>query len=74
MFANDFVIFDEAHEMSDVASEHLGISISSWALEMSMRKIYNSKKRKGLLAKVGGPNDWEIVENAELAVADFFRI
>jgi ATP-dependent DNA helicase DinG len=73
MFANDFVIFDEAHEMPYVASEHLGISISSWALEMSMRKIYNSKKRKGLLAKVGGPNDWEIVENAELAVADFFQ-
>lgn len=73
MFADDFVIFDEAHEMPDVASEHLGISISSWALEMSIRKIYNPKKRKGLLAKGGGPNDWEIVENAELAVADFFQ-
>ena len=73
MFANDFVIFDEAHEMPDVASEHLGVSISSWALEMSIRKIYNPKKRKGLLAKAGNPNDWEVVENAELAVADFFQ-
>ena len=51
LFADDFVIFDEAHEMVDVASEHLGLSISSWALETSIRKIYNSKKRKGLLAK-----------------------
>jgi len=73
LFADDFVIFDEAHEMADVASEHLGLSISSWALETSIRKIYNSKKRKGLLAKAGRPRDFDAVEDAELAVADFFQ-
>ena len=73
LFADDFVVFDEAHEMIDVASEHLGLSISSWALETSIRKIYNSKKRKGLLAKAGRPRDFDAVDNAELAVADFFQ-
>ncbi len=73
LFADDFVVFDEAHEMADVASEHLGLSISSWALETSIRKIYNSKKRKGLLAKAGRPRDFDAVEDAALAVADFFQ-
>ena len=73
LFADDFVVFDEAHEMPDVASEHLGLSISSWALENSIRKIYNPKKRKGLLAKAGRPRDLDAVEDAELAVGDFFQ-
>lgn len=73
MFANDFVVFDEAHEMPDVAGDHLGLSISSWALEMSIRRIYNSKKRKGLISRMGRTTDFEAVENAELAVSDFFQ-
>jgi ATP-dependent DNA helicase DinG len=73
MFANDFVVFDEAHEMPEVAGDHLGLSISSWALEMSIRRIYNSKKRKGLISRVGRTTDFEAVENAELAVSDFFQ-
>lgn len=73
MFANDFVIFDEAHEMPDVAGDHLGLSISSWALDMSVRRIYNSRKRKGLISRVGRTTDFDAVENAELAVSDFFQ-
>ena len=73
MFANDFVIFDEAHEMPEVAGDHLGLSISSWALEMSVRRIFNPKKRKGLISRIGRSVDFEAVENAEFAVADFFQ-
>ncbi len=73
MFANDFVIFDEAHEMPDVAGDHLGLAISSWALEMNIKRIYNAKKRKGLIHRVGRIVDFEAVENAELAIADFFQ-
>ena len=73
MFANDFVIFDEAHEMPEVAGDHLGLSISSWALEMSIRRIYNSKKRKGLISRIARTVDFDAVENAEIAVSDFFQ-
>ena len=59
--------------MPEVAGDHLGISISSWALEMSVRRIYNPKKRKGLINRVGRAVDFEAVENAELAIADFFQ-
>ena len=40
---------------------------------MSIRRIYNSKKRKGLISRVGRTTDIEAVENAELAVSDFFQ-
>jgi len=73
MFSNDFVIFDEAHEIPEVAGDHLGLAISSWALEMNIRRIYNSKKRKGLISRVGRSIDFESVENAELAASDFFQ-
>jgi len=29
LFKNDFVIFDEAHQMENVASRHIGLSVSS---------------------------------------------
>ena len=73
VFADDFLIFDEAHEMNDVASEHLGLSISSWAIETTLKRIYNPRKRKGLLQKIGRTKDHECIENANLAVSDFFQ-
>lgn len=73
IFPHDFVIFDEAHEMIDEASEHLGISISSWALESSLRRVYNPAKRKGLLKRVGRLSDFDHVESGIHAVSDFFN-
>ena len=73
LFPDDFIIFDEAHEMPDVASDHLGLSISSWALETFLRRLYNPRKGKGLLKMTGRLSDFEAVENAIQAVEDFFQ-
>ncbi len=73
LFADDFIVFDEAHEMPDVASDHLGLSISSWALETFLRRLYNPKRGKGLLKLAGRLSDLEAVENAIQAVEDFFQ-
>ena len=73
LFPDDFIIFDEAHEMPDVASDHLGISISSWALETFLRRLYNPRKGKGLLKMAGRLSDFEAVEDAIQAVDDFFQ-
>ncbi len=73
LFSNDFVIFDEAHEIPDVASEHLGVSLSSWAMETFFRKLYNGKKGKGLLKRIGRSTDFDAIENAEMATGDFFH-
>ena len=55
LFPDDFVIFDEAHEIPDVASDHLGILVSSWAMESFFKKLYNAKKGKGVLKELADP-------------------
>ena len=71
LFADDFLVFDEAHEIIDVASEHLGISVSSWGLETQVRQLFNPKKGKGLIAKIAREPDLSILESVTLPSAIF---
>ncbi len=73
LFPSDFVIFDEAHEMPEVASEHLGVSLSSRGLENFLARLYNPRNGKGLIAKNGRPSDIAAVEEVKVAVEDFFQ-
>jgi len=50
LFKNDFVIFDEAHTMENVASRHIGLSVSSGQLRWSLNRLWNPRTEKGLLA------------------------
>jgi len=43
------VIFDEAHFMESIATEHLGFDISNFAVKYLLNKLYNSKANRGLL-------------------------
>ncbi len=43
------VVFDEAHTLEDVAADHLGLQISSGAVDYLLNKLYNASGR-GLLA------------------------
>jgi len=47
---NDFVIFDEAHTMENVASRHIGVSLSSGQMRYNLQRLYNPRTEKGLLA------------------------
>lgn len=49
LFANDFVIFDEAHTLEDVAARHIGMEVSQLGLRRSLQRLYNPKSKKGLL-------------------------
>ncbi len=44
------VVFDEAHQMENVASEHLGIRISRYAVEHWLRRLFTADNNKGLFA------------------------
>jgi ATP-dependent DNA helicase DinG len=46
---HDVVIFDEAHMAESVASEHLGIGVSSGGVERLLSKLHNERTHKGLL-------------------------
>jgi ATP-dependent DNA helicase DinG len=50
LFRNDFVIFDEAHNVEHVASRHIGLSVSNAQLRYTLQRLWNPKTQKGLLA------------------------
>jgi ATP-dependent DNA helicase DinG len=50
LFKNDFVIFDEAHQMEKVASQHIGLSVSSGQVRYALNRLWNPRTEKGLLA------------------------
>src|SRR5438045_3032525 len=48
IFPNDFIIFDEAHTVEQVASRQIGIGISQYGLRSTIQRLYNTRTRKGL--------------------------
>ncbi len=50
LFRNDFVIFDEAHQMESVASKHIGLSVSNGQFRYALQRLWNPRTEKGLLA------------------------
>ncbi len=50
IFPNDFIIFDEAHTLENVAARHLGLDISHNATRRMLHRLYHPKTQKGLLA------------------------
>ncbi len=56
IFPNDFVIFDEAHTVEDVASRHIGMEISQLGLRRGLQRLYNPRTKKGIFqAMKNGP-------------------
>jgi len=48
LFANDFVIFDEAHTVEGVAARLIGLGVSQYEMRRTLNKLYNPKTKKGL--------------------------
>jgi ATP-dependent DNA helicase DinG len=48
LFPNDFLIFDEAHTVEQVASRQIGIGISQYGLRATIQRLYNARTKKGL--------------------------
>ncbi len=48
LFPNDFLVFDEAHTVEQVASRHIGIGISQYGLRSTIQRLYNARTKKGL--------------------------
>lgn len=48
IFANDFVIFDEAHTVESVAAKHIGIGVSQYGLRHVLQRLYNARTKKGM--------------------------
>ncbi|HZI49101.1 MAG TPA: helicase C-terminal domain-containing protein, partial [Pyrinomonadaceae bacterium] len=48
LFPNDFIVFDEAHTVEQVASKQIGIGVSQYGLRSAIQRLYNARTRKGL--------------------------
>ncbi|MBU1853324.1 MAG: DEAD/DEAH box helicase [Candidatus Omnitrophica bacterium] len=58
----DALVFDEAHSIENVATEHLGAIFSNSAVRYLMELLFNPKKQKGFLLTIGDQDSMEWVE------------
>jgi ATP-dependent DNA helicase DinG len=72
LFANDFVVFDEAHTLENVAARHLGIDISHSGLKRLFHRLYNPRSQKGLLQALRQGELVRLCAEAEEALDEFF--
>ncbi|HRI14430.1 MAG TPA: helicase C-terminal domain-containing protein [Verrucomicrobiota bacterium] len=75
LFKNDFVIFDEAHTVEQVAARHIGVSVGSGAVRYALQRLYNPRTKKGLLTTLHrGAEVKEVSEVLEQSDEFFTRI
>ena len=63
LFKNDFVIFDEAHTLENVASKHIGLSVSSGQIRYALQRLWNPRTEKGLLVSLRQGNTIKLVSD-----------
>jgi len=72
LHAGDFAVIDEAHTVPSVATEHLGEHISSYGLNRLLLRLYNPRRRKGLMSYYGDTYDQKAVVEAIETTSIFF--
>jgi ATP-dependent DNA helicase DinG len=65
-------IFDEAHTLEDVATDHLGIRVGRGMVDHLLNRLINARSRRGLLSFVGSPDAASQVEATRSAAEQFF--
>ncbi len=73
VFKNDFVVFDEAHQMEGVASRHVGVSVSSGQIRYALQKLWNPRTEKGLLSVLRKGNAVKMVADVLSESDKFFN-
>ena len=73
LFKNDFVIFDEAHQMERVASKHIGLSVSSGQVHYALNRLWNPRTEKGLLATLRKGGAVRLVADLLKEADEFFE-
>lgn len=72
LFADDFVVLDEAHTVPDVATENFGLSLSSYGVDRALKYLFNPRTKRGVFRKLGGPEAQQLVVDALDASRVFF--
>ncbi len=72
LFADDFAVLDEAQTLPGVASEQFGWHISEVAVDRLLKKLFNPRRKKGLLQIFGRRDDCATVEKTIALAKTFF--
>lgn len=74
LFPNDMLVIDEAHLVADIVADCFGISLSSFGVLRELKRIYDPKKKRGLITRksMAELRDKQIVCEAIEAAEDFF--
>ena len=72
LFADDFLVLDEAHTVPEVATANFGLSLSSYGVDRALKYLFNPRTKRGLFRKVGGPEAQQLVVDALDASKLFF--
>ncbi len=68
----DVVVLDEAHTVEQVAGDHLGLAISTGAVEYQLNKLYNDRTQKGLLVGKSLTDAMQQVDRCRVRADEFF--
>lgn len=72
LFADDFLVLDEAHTVPEVATNNFGLSLSSYGVERALKYLFNPRTKRGLFYKIGGPEAQQLVIDSLDAARQFF--
>ncbi len=72
LFPDDFLVLDEAHTVPEVATNHFGLSLSSYGIERALKHLFNPRTKRGLFRKFGGSEAQQGVVDALDASRQFF--
>ncbi len=73
LFADDFLVLDEAHTVPEVATDNFGLSLSSYGVDRALKYLFNPRTQRGLFRKLGGPEAQQLVVDALDASRQFFE-
>lgn len=72
LFPDDFVVLDEGHTVPEVATDHFGLRLTSFGTDRLLKYLWNPAKKRGLLHRLGGAREKQLVEDALEAAEQFF--
>jgi ATP-dependent DNA helicase DinG len=73
LFPDDFLVLDEAHTVPEVATEHFGLSLSSYGVDRALKYLFNPRTQRGAIRKLGGREAEQLVVDALEASGQFFE-
>lgn len=68
-----YLILDEAHNIENVATEHIGISLSKYSIRYTLDLLCNRDRKGGLFVRLGFISLGELVDTARKQVEVFFN-